>query len=179
MTKRWRLAAPKFDIRFGWLVLLALAAQTLVIYVDFGEAGILRRLTFPASYVLLLAFITLNRRRVGFLVIGVGVLLNFLPILTNGGLMPISPASMEKAGLEDRLAELELGDSVPDTKNVLLDESDTHLQLLSDRFAWGSPGPAPVFSIGDVAIAAGLIVIALELLFPMVQRASRDRPSLT
>lgn len=170
---------PKLDIRFGWLAILALLAQTIVIYVGFGDAEVLRRIIFPASFVLLLTFVILNRRRIGFLVIGVGVLLNLLAIVANGGLMPISPASMEKAGLENRLAELELGDSVPDTKNVLLDESDTHLQLLSDRFAWDSPGPAPVFSIGDVIVVIGLGILLVELLFPMVQRVLRNRPSLT
>jgi len=132
------------------------------------------------SYVLLLAFIILNRRRVGFLVIGAGVLLNFLAIVTNGGLMPISPANMEKAGLGDELAKLELGDAVPFNKNVLLDESDTNLQWLTDRFTWDSPGPFPVFSIGDVIIGAGLLVVLVELVLPLIARvASRDRPTLT
>ena len=180
MTKRWRLVFPKFEIRFGWLALVAVAAQLIVIYVDFGGAEKLRRFVFPVSYVLLLAFIILNRRRVGFLVIGAGVLLNFLAIVTNGGLMPISPANMEKAGLGDELAKLELGDAVPFNKNVLLDESDTNLQWLTDRFTWDSPGPFPVFSIGDVIIGAGLVVVLVELVLPLIARgASRDRPSLT
>ena len=180
MTKRWRAVFPKFEIRFGWLVLAALAAQLIVIYIGFGEAETLRRFVFPASYVLLLAFIILNRRRLGFLVIGAGMLLNFLAIVTNGGLMPISPASMEKAGQADELAELELGDAVPVSKNVLLEESDTNLQWLTDRFAWESLGPFPVFSIGDVIIGAGLVVVLIELFLPLIVRgASRDRPSLT
>ena len=170
---------PKFKIRFGWLVLMALAAQLVVIYLDFGDAAVLRRIIFPSTFVLLLAFVVLNRRRVGFLVIGGGMLLNFLAIVTNGGLMPISPASMEKEGLGEELVELGPGDAVPDSKNVLLEESDTHLQWLSDRFTWGSPGPFSVFSIGDVVIAAGLIVVLLELLLPALQRSPPDRTSPT
>jgi hypothetical protein len=126
-----------------------------------------------------LGFVILNWRRLGFLVIGAGLVLNFLAIVSNGGLMPISPANLESAGLGDQLAELELGDSVSQSKNVLLDESDTNLQLLSDRFTWGSPGPLPVFSLGDAVIGAGLILLLLELLLPMVLRTSQDRPSLT
>jgi len=180
LTKRRRPVFPKFEIRFGWLALVALAAQLIVIYVVFGEAEELRRFVFPASYVLLLAFIILNRRRVGLLVIGAGTLLNFLVIVTNGGLMPISPANMEKAGLGDELAKLELGDAVPVSKNVLLEESDTHLQWLTDRFVWDSPGPFSVVSIGDVIIGAGLLVVLVELFLPLIVRgASRDRPSLT
>lgn len=161
------------------MVFLALLAQLIVIYVDFGDAGVIRRVIFPASYVFLLAFVILNRRRIGLLVIGVGALLNFLAIVTNGGLMPISPDSLEAAGLGNELAELELGDSVPDTKDVLLAEDDIHLEFLSDRITWGSPGPLPVFSIGDVVIGAGLLATLGEFLFPLVQRSSRGRPSLT
>ena len=160
-------------------MILAFIAQTIVIYVDFGDAGLLRRLVFPASYVLLAAFVVLNWRRVSFLVIGAGLLLNFLVIVTNGGLMPISATNLEAGGLGDKLVELELGDSVPQTKNVLLDESDTHLRLLSDRLTWGSPGPFPVFSIGDAVIGAGLIILLTELLLPVVLRVSQDRPSPT
>ncbi len=179
LTKRRQPVLPKFEIRFGWLALIAVAAQLIVIYVGFGGAEELRRFVFPASYVLLLAFIILNRRRVGFLVIGAGTLLNFLAIVTNGGLMPVSRANMEKAGLGGELAGLEPGDAVPLSKNVLLEESDTNLQSLTDRFTWDFLGPFPVFSIGDVIIAVGLVVILVEFLFPLIHRASRNRTSLT
>lgn len=159
---------------------LALLAQLIVIFVGFGELGVLRRFIFPASYILLLAFVILNWRRVGVLVIGAGMVLNFSAVVTNGGLMPISPASMERAGLQDELAELELGDPVPTSKNVLLDESDTSLQWLSDRIAWDSPGPVPVFSVGDIIIGVGLLIALGEFLLPvLVQRLSQGRPSLT
>lgn len=179
MKRRWA-SLPKLEIRFGWLALAAIAAQLIVIYVGFGAAEELRRFVFPTSYVFLLAFVTLNRWRVGFLVIGAGTLLNFLAIVTNGGLMPISPANMEKAGLGDELAELELGDAVPLSKNVLLEEDATDLQWLTDRLTWDSPGPLSVFSIGDVIIGVGLLVVLTELFLPLIARgASRDRPSLT
>src|SRR3972149_2497669 len=141
---------PGVEIRSGWLAVIALLAQVVVIYVGFGEAAVLRRFIFPSTYVLLLAFVILNRRRIGFLVIGAGMLLNFLAIVSHGGLLPISPASMEKGGLGEELAELRPGDAVPDSKNVLLEESDTNLQWLSDRFTWISDGPFAVFSVGDI-----------------------------
>ncbi len=167
-------------MRFAWLVFLALLAQIIVVFVGFGELGVLRRFVFPASNVLLLAFVVLNWRRIGILVIAAGMVLNFSAVVSNGGLMPISPASMERAGAQDKLAELELGDPVPLSRNVLLEESDTNLQWLSDRIAWDSPGPFPVFSVGDIIIGIGLVVILVEFLLPVVaQRLSRDRPSLT
>ena len=171
---------PKFRIRFGWLVLMALAAQLVVIYADFGDATVLRRIIFPSTYVLLLAFVALNRRRVGFLVIGVGMLLNFLAIVTNGGLMPVTPANVEKAEMGYKLEELELGDAVPRSKNVLLEESGTNLRWLSDRFTWLSDSPFAVISAGDIVIAAGLVIILGELLLlPALQRSPPDRTSPT
>lgn len=173
------MALPEIQIHFGWLAVAAVVVQLIVIYVGFGEAEEFRRFVFPASYVLLIAFVILNRRRLGFLVIGGGMVLNFLAIVSNGGLMPISPASMEKGGLGDDLAKLDVGDAVPHTKNVLLEESDTHLQWLTDRLTWDHLGPFPVFSVGDAIIAVGLVVILVELLFPLIHRASRNRTSLT
>jgi len=170
---------PKSKIRFGWLVLMALAAQLVVIYADFGDAAVVRRFIFPSTYVLLLAFVILNRRRIGFLVIGAGMLLNFLAIVSNGGLMPVTPANAEKAGMGYKIEGVELGEAIPRSKNVLLEESDTHLRWLSDRFTWISDSPVAVFSVGDIVIAAGLTVVLLELLLPALQRSSRNRTSAT
>jgi len=172
-------ARPKFEIRFGWVVLMALAAQLVVIYAGFGDAAVLRRFIFPSSYVLLLAFVVLNRRRIGFLVIGAGMLLNFLAIVSNGGLMPVTPANAEKAGMGYKIEGVEPGEAIPRSKNVLLEESDIHLRWLSDRFTWISDSPFAVFSIGDLVIAAGLVVLLLELLLPALQRSPPDRASPT
>ena len=158
---------------------MALAAQLVVIYADFGDAAVVRRFIFPSTYVLLLAFVILNRWRISFLVIGVGMLLNFLAIVSNGGLMPVTPANAEKAGMGYKIEGVELGEAIPRSKNVLLEESDTHLRWLSDRFTWISDSPVAVFSVGDIVIAAGLTVVLLELLLPALQRSSRNRTSAT
>ena len=166
---------PRVEIRSGWLAVIALLAQLVVVYVGFGDAAVLRRFIFPSTYVLLLAFVILNRRRIGFLIIGAGMLLNFLAIVTNGGLMPISPEHLQ----ESELAELEPGDAVPNSKNVMLEEEDTKLRWLSDRLHWDTGTDLQVFSVGDVIIAVGLVVVLLELLLPRVQRVSPDRTSPT
>ena len=158
---------------------MALAAQLVVIYADFGDAAVVRRFIFPSTYVLLLAFVILNRRRIGFLVIGAGMLLNFLAIVSNGGLMPVTPANAEKAGMGYKIEGVELGEAIPRSKNVLLEDSDTHLRWLSDRFTWISDSPLAVFSVGDIVIAAGLTVVLLELLLPALQRSPPDRTSAT
>jgi hypothetical protein len=181
LTKRWRIAVPKVNIRFGWLVFLALIAQGFVIYVDLADVGVLRRIILPISYVLLLAFVALNWRRVGILVLGAGALLNFLAVMSNGGLMPVSPGNLREAGLEEELMGRELGDAVPGTKDVLLAEDDTHLRFLSDQITLGpDSGPIPpLFSAGDVVIAAGALILLVELLLPAVRRVKPDEPTVT
>jgi hypothetical protein len=169
-------------VRFGGLVFLALLAQILILYVDLADLGIVRRITLPLSYVLLLAFVALNWRRVGILVLGLGALLNFLAVISNGGLMPVSPENLREAGLEEDLVGREPGDAVPGTKDVLLEEDATHLRFLSDRLSLGADsGPIPpLFSIGDVIIVAGAAIALVELLMPSVQRVrTDDEPSLT
>lgn len=177
MSKLGRPAWPKLDIRFGPLVFVSLLAQLVVVFA--GPEGEWRRVVYPASFVLLLVFIVLNRRRIGFLVIGAGMLLNFLAIVANGGLMPVSPSTLVQADLERDLAGIEPGDPVPRTKNVLLEREDTNLWWLSDRLTWGSRRPFPVFSVGDVVVGAGLVVTLAELLLPALRRPSRDRTSVT
>jgi hypothetical protein len=182
LTKRWRIASRKLSIRFGWLVFLALAAQVFVLLVDLQDGGIARRVVLPASYVLLLGFVALNWRRIGFLVLGLGALLNFLAVTANGGLMPVSPENLKEAGLEEELTGREPGDAVPGTKDVILEEDETHLKFLSDRLTLGpDSGPIPpLFSVGDVIIAAGAIIALLEIALPSVQRVrADDEPSLT
>jgi hypothetical protein len=182
LTKRWRIAFPKLSIRFGWLVFLALAAQAFVVYVDLQDGGTVRRIVLPSSYVLLLSFVAFNWRRVGFLVLGLGALLNFLAVTSNGGLMPASPENLTEAGLEEELAGREPGDAVLGTKDVILEEDDTHLRFLSDRLTLGpDSGPIPpLFSVGDAIIVAGALIAVVELMLPSVQRVRPDdEPSLT
>jgi hypothetical protein len=179
LTKRRLPAISRFEIRFGWLVLLAFSAQLFVIYVGTGEAETFSRFIFPLSYVLLGAFVVLNWRHAGLLIIGVGLSLNFLAIVANGGLMPASPERLVAAGRADDLAGLELGEPVPNSKNVLLADDDTHLRFLTDRIEVAEESPFPLFSLGDLFIFAGLILTLLEILLSFSQGASRDRPSLT
>jgi len=179
LAKRLRLVMPRVEIRSGWLAVAALLAQVIVIYAGFGDAAVLRRFIFPSTYVLLLAFVVLNRRRIGFLVIGAGMLLNFLAIVSNGGLMPVTPANAEKAGMGYKIEGVELGEAIPRSKNVLLEASDSHLNWLSDRFTWVSGSPFAVFSAGDIIVAAGLVIVLLEFILAALPRSSPDQTSPT
>ena len=77
-----------------WLVVAAVLPQLLIFQIpstsgwfsDTWAAGIL-----VASQLVLLVFIWLNRDKTGILILGLGLLLNLLVIIINGGLMPITP----------------------------------------------------------------------------------------
>ncbi|MBC7190428.1 DUF5317 domain-containing protein, partial [Candidatus Aerophobetes bacterium] len=55
------------------------------------------------SYLLLFLGIFLNRHIKGMSVFGIGILLNFVVIIANGGAMPVSPVALKKVGMEDLL----------------------------------------------------------------------------
>jgi hypothetical protein len=171
VSARRRLYFPKVVIRLGVVALLALALQVVAIVLP-ADAGVFRRVLFVSSYLLLVAFVAANWRRPGLAVIGVGLLLNLAPILANGGLMPVTPEAIHRIGQEHRIEGREDGDAIPNTKNVLKEKENTRLWFLSDRLVWkDSPFVFRVFSIGDVVIAAGLLVTVAEVVLPRVGRA--------
>ena len=164
-------------IRFGAVALVAVGLQLLVVEAPLDFDDTMRRVVLVFSYILLLGFVLANLRRPGLAIIGVGVLLNFLAIASNHGLMPISPENLERSGQAGQGEAL--GQWVPNSKDVLLARDETNLWFLTDILVWKNPSGVNAFSAGDVIIAAGLVVTLGELFLPMVQRVSRGRPSPT
>ncbi len=164
-------------IHFGIVPLVAVLLQILVVDAPMGLGDTARRSLLVFSYVLLLGFVLANLHWRGLLVIGAGLLLNFLAIATNGGLMPISPHALERSGLPR--GEVATGQWVPDSKDVLLERGDTHLWFLSDVFVWKNPSGVNAFSAGDLIIGAGLVITVGELVLPRVQKTTGRRPSVT
>ena len=165
------------EIHFGIVPLVAVLLQVLVVDAPMGLGDTLRRSLLVFSYGLLLGFVVANLHWRGLLVIGAGLFLNFLAIVTNGGLMPISPDTLERSGLPRE--EVSLGEWVPDSKDVLLEPEDTHLRFLSDTFVWKNPTGVNAFSVGDLIIAAGLVVALGELVLPRSPKTEGRRPSAT
>lgn len=149
----------------------------LLLYGVISVSEDVKRVLVPAFYLPLFVFVALNWRRPGISVLGLGMALNFLAIVSNGGLMPVSPAHMREAGSEEKLAGLVPGDAIPDSLSVLLEPEDTDLEWLVDRFVWDSPGVFTVFSVGDVIIGLGLFAAAGELLIVFLFPALRRRAS--
>ncbi len=154
---------PLIDLRFGWLFVLALLLQAAAIYgIGSDRSTDLLKLMILASYVLLLLGVSVNLHRWGIRIIGLGRLMNFIVILANGGLMPVSPESLAQADLQDRITQVTLGDALPRSKDILLLREETRLWFLSDTIPVSSPIIRSVFSPGDVVIGLGLAIILRE-----------------
>lgn len=151
----------------GGGALVAITLQLIAIFAPLGD-DLPRRVLFLLSYIILLGFVYLNLRRIGVAIIGIGLVLNFLPILANGGLMPVTPETLARGDFPD---DVEIGEWVPGSKDVLLDRDDVRLWALGDRFVLNDfVGGTLAYSVGDVFIAAGFIVFLGELLLPRLTR---------
>jgi hypothetical protein len=163
-------------VRFVWwqLALAGLFVQ-LLLFADpiqerIGSEG-------PAIYVvstlMVLAALLRNVRLPGLGIIAVGATLNLIPILLNGGFMPSSPdAWLELTGVA--------AVPVAHYSNVALIGPDTLVPFLGDIFVFPRPLPmATLFSIGDLVIAVGAVVLLVSSMrrpAPMTQRLTSIAP---
>ena len=172
-----RLHFPKVRLHVGVVALFAIVLQAAAIFAPLGYDDVPKRLLFQISYILLIFFVAANWRRLGILIIGIGLTLNFAAIVANGGLMPVTPEALVRIGESDKIRGLEEGDAIPYQKEVLKSRENTHLWVLTDRLVWNNPVFFRVFSVGDVIIAGGLIVTLGDLLLPRVRREPENGPS--
>ncbi|MBI4202813.1 MAG: DUF5317 domain-containing protein [Chloroflexi bacterium] len=129
------------------------------------------------SHFLLLAVIVVNRRNLGFLVVGLGFALNLIAIYGNGGLMPIAPQAVVNHGLAGSNTELVEGSRFG-AKNVLLDPASTRFYVLSDRIPTTFPRPFLV-SVGDIVALAGLGIILAGQIAALARKDSAPVPDRT
>jgi Family of unknown function (DUF5317) len=134
-------------IRYGWVVVLALAAQIVAIEVLPGAARLGLSAVHVATYLAAGAFVWLNRSIPGLWLVALGAASNGVTIALNGGTLPASASALKSAGLE-------LDSSEFLNSGVL---ADPRLPWLGDVFAIPAGWPlANVFSIGDVLILCGV-----------------------
>jgi hypothetical protein len=126
------------------------------------------------SYAVLVFFVAVNWRLRGFVLIGIGLLLNAVVIAANQG-MPVSGNAIRQSGQAEAIGNLM---SSADPKHHLAGEKDV-LILLADVIPVGSPFNI-VVSVGDVISYVGaatfLTTAMLGVAEPRMRR--RGRPSL-
>lgn len=160
--------------RLTWVIVAAAVVQ-LVIFPPFGSNAYLGAAVpylYVASLVAILVVLVVNRRTRGMPLAALGVGLNFLAIAANGGYMPASRGAVEAAGLAAAYVRVPwVPEGAAVHQNSLL-APRPRLLFLGDVFSAGTGPLATVFSIGDVALALGV----LWLLFHYSRRpAGRHR----
>jgi hypothetical protein len=142
-----------------WMVPVAVLPQMLALHLPVSPlSDTVVPLTLVGSQALLLVFAWLNRKYPAFWIMSVGLAANFTVISLNGGLMPISPETIQQVAPELPPESLQIGGRLGATKDIVLPADSTVLWWLSDRFQ--SPSWSPyrfVFSLGDGLIAAGVL----------------------
>jgi hypothetical protein len=149
-------------LRFQWpgLAIAGLLVQ-VVLFTPTGDdiAGAFGPTLYVLSTAAVFIAVLRNVHIPGMWIVAVGALSNLVAITANGGAMPADPAALETAGFANA------GDH---TNSVVL--ANPALRPLTDIFAL--PGWVPfanVYSVGDVLIGAGIVVVIV-----VAMRASRS-----
>lgn len=161
-----RLASLPF--RLGWLALICLAAQLVVIYWPAGGLEAQRPLhaaLLIGSSAALLLVVWANRGIAGMPLLGLGLLFNLVVMSANGGFMPVSREAVLSAGTRSSSDTLVEGARLPKSKDILLPVEDTRLWFLSDAIV-APPPVGRVYSIGDLIVGAGVIVLLQAAMVP-------------
>jgi hypothetical protein len=157
------------DVKWGWLAPLAFIMQAYLIFFPAQRAGGLlsaRSMLLTVSYILLFVVVWQNRHLSGVKLIGLGLVLNFLVMVVNGGFMPIAPETLVQIGYDGNAPQLETGYIVGRTKNMVAEPGEARLWFLSDIMVVPKPFPIPTaLSLGDVLIVLGLFLFLREFMF--------------
>lgn len=148
------------SIKFWWLITIAGLIEFSASYIRSKEIVPLWSFVDQnviwiqgITYILLLIVIAINYKEKGFLLLLIGILLNFIVIMANQGRMPIDVANtynMMSPAVIERLS------SGKDLIHGLVSQN-THLKILADIIQIPKPYPLPKsISIGDVFLIIGL-----------------------
>ena len=150
-----------------WLVLVAVIPQLLIFQIPYTAGWFSTpwaSAVLVISQLVLLGFVWSNRDLIGFRILGLGLILNLLVIILNGGLMPLAPETAQALFPEVPPSVWQIGSRPWMCKNILLLYEDTRLAWLSDSillpewFPW-----TRALSPGDLLIVLGAFwLLAVE-----------------
>jgi hypothetical protein len=145
-------ALAELRIRAAWLFYAAIGLQVAAFpsgVLPWSVGDTVATVLWIASYAVLIAAAVVNLRLPGAAVVALGMLSNLAAVVTNGGHMPARASALRAAGV--------LYHGVHNNSAVA---SHPTLPWLIDR--WPVPAWIPmgnVYSVGDVLIAAGAVIV--------------------
>lgn len=167
----------KVEFTLMGLVPAAVIPQLLAFYVPATRIwlpDLLAPVILVWSQLVLLGFVLLNARRPGMPLLGLGLAMNFVVILANGGMMPLSPQTASRLASSDLWAA---GARFGPGKSVVMSTQTTALGNLSDRIMLPDWFPyQAAYSLGDVLIVAGALVLLWAMTHgKAVQRGNQEQ----
>lgn len=155
------------EIRFRWapLVIVGFLAQVLLFSDAVAErVGDLGPALYVGSTVMVVVAVLRNVAIPGIPLVALGAISNLVAIVANGGYMPASPAAMAA-----------LGKAAPTVYSNSAVVSQPALAALTDVFALPSWLPFHnIFSVGDVVLAVGVVIV----IWATMRRGAQARGSL-
>jgi Family of unknown function (DUF5317) len=140
----------RLPLALSWLLPLALGLQVLVINVIPGAPEPVPVAVHLATYGLAALFLWRNQHIAGVPLLALGGVVNGIAISANGGRLPASASALRRAGWDPAGTNF--------ANSAVLEHP--HLAWLGDNFAIAAQVPfANVFSIGDVMIMLGALVV--------------------
>ncbi len=163
-------ALAQLKLKWGWIfpLLLIIELAIFMLQNDIKFLGQISGSIYIVIYILGLLFLFINRKNPGFILIFIGVFLNFLVMMVNGGRMPVSidAASVLEPGYVDALKQSLYA------KHQML-TSSTNLGFLGDIIPLSDPYPrTQIISIGDIMMNIGIFLFIQYLMVhhPMAKK---------
>lgn len=152
------------NVKAWYLLILAALIQgglSLIKYLDmsFVNEFILeyKAVIIAITYLLMITTVFLNIKKNYMKILLIGIILNFIVIMANGGLMPVSLEGIKGINAETILPEREF-----DIKHMAVTK-DTRLVYLADIILLPKPYPLPkILSVGDIFLMLGAFVFFQE-----------------
>lgn len=148
------------EFRFLGLVPAAVIPQLVAFYIPATRVwlpDILAPVILVWSQLVLLGFVLLNSKRPGMPFLGLGLAMNLVVILANGGMMPLTPQTASRLSSIDAWAS---GARFGLGKSVVVSTQATTFGNLSDRIMLPDWFPyQAAYSLGDIFILAGALVL--------------------
>ena len=142
------------DIRGTYLVFISFLIEFFIVIsinIGFFNIGSFTYILNFIMYILLAIFIYFNRKNKYILLMGIGFLLNAIPIFFNGGAMPVSAKAAETAGLTLNVTKEGL---------YTLINGNTRFWLLGDIIPLAVLRHFAI-SIGDIITGIGLMLFII------------------